>query len=100
MANLKDFVKGKDFSTDSKADPLPEGKTTMNIAEIDVQEQEVEFDGKKRMRYILKDGDKHYWAGSQIMEGIQAATEAGFDRIEINRKGQGISTKYTVMGLK
>jgi hypothetical protein len=61
MANLMDFVKDKDFSTDSEADPFPEGKTKLEVAEIEVQEHEVEFDGKKRMRYILKAGDKQYW---------------------------------------
>jgi hypothetical protein len=100
MANLMDFVKDKDFSTDSEADPFPEGKTKLEVAEIEVQEHEVEFDGKKRMRYILKAGDKQYWAGNQIMQGIQAAVEAGFETVEITRKGQGLKTKYTVMGLQ
>jgi len=98
--NLKDFVKDKDFSTENNTEPFPEGKTILQVESIDVQEQAVEFDGKKRMRYILSVGDKQYWAGSQIMEGVKAAINAGFKKVEVNRKGLGLKTKYAVLGVQ
>lgn len=98
MITLKDFVKDKDFASgESDADPFPEGKTELDVPSVEVEEKEIEFDNGKKTRYILSFGEKRYWAGPQIMDGIKQALGAGFSKLVVTRKGQGLKTKYTVM---
>lgn len=101
MTNIAEFVKGKDFSSQTgNAKPLPEGKTTIDLTKTDVESTEVDFGKGLKKRYLLNVGDETYWAGNQIMEGIQQAQENGFSKVTILRKGQGMNTKYTVMPLQ
>jgi len=100
MATLKEFVKGKEFGGgDSDAEPFPLGKTEIDISKVGVEEREVEFDGVKKPRWILSVGEKKFWAGTQIMNGVKDAEEAGFSKVSITKKGEGIKTKYKVMPL-
>lgn len=101
MTTLKDFVKEQEFGcAEGDTIPFPEGKTKINLEETTVEDKMVEFPEGPKKRYILTVGDKQYWAGPQIMEQVKALVEEGFDRVIVNRKGQGLKTKYTVLPAK
>lgn len=99
MASIMDFIKEKDFSNESDIESFPEGKTNLDLSKTDVEEKQVDFEGMKKTRYVLTIGEKKYWAGTQIMDGIKQASESGFSNVVITRKGQGMKTRYTVMPL-
>lgn len=98
MSKILDYIKDKDFAEESEGDPFPEGQTEIDLTKVDVEERKQDFGEGPKLRYLLKYNDKNYWAGPQILAGIKLATESGFTKVVIQRKGTGLKTKYTVMG--
>lgn len=98
MTTLADFAKGKDFGGD--ADSFPEGKTLLDTTQTDVEEVTQEFDGTKKKRYVLKTGDKSYYAGPKVMKGIKKAVEEGATKVEVIKQGKGMETSYVVLPAK
>lgn len=96
MTNLKEFCENKNFST---GESLPEGDTYINV-DAEVKETEQEWEGKKRIRYQIKDKDTTYFVGPKVMDGIKSAIKKGFSKVRVTRTGEGKNTTYTVVGVK
>lgn len=85
-------------TTEANIEKFPEGETLVNLAELDIQEKEVEFEpGKKKMRWILSFGDKKYWAGRKVLDGLKEAVSKGAKAAKVMRQGQGMKTSYMVL---
>lgn len=101
MENLDKFLEGKDFETkDKEAEAFPTGKTRINLKTLEVEERTIEFEDGAKTRYILKDGDKSYWAGNQVMTGIKAARDLGADEADVLKQGSGLKTSYMVVAVE
>lgn len=98
MTTLQDFVKGKEFGTDAM--PLPEGETVFDTTAIQVQEKEVEFDGRTRKRFELTVGDNIYGVGVKVMDGIKKAVAQGATKVKVIRQGTDKKTSYVVLPVK
>lgn len=96
MTNLKQFVEGKEFN---QGEALPKGDTYISTA-ADVIEVETEFEGKKKIRYQIKELGKTYFVGVKVMEGIKEAIKEGYSRVRITKTGEGMKTNYSVVGVK
>ena len=95
MTNLKQFVEGKEFGSEG----LPKGDTYFSDT-ADVTEVETEFEGKKKIRYQIKEAGKTYYVGTKVMDGIKEALKEGAKRVRVTRTGEGIKTNYSVVGIK
>ena len=85
---LTEYMQEKEFSA-SYANAFPEGKTVLDVSKIEVEETKVDYgDGQgAKTRWILKEGNKEFWAGIKVMKGIKKAIEEGASFVEINRAG-------------
>lgn len=95
MATLNEYVKGKEFGSDTT--PLPEGETVLDTTKIQVKETVAEFDGKERKRFELSDGSTVYGVGVKVMDGIKKAVAGGATRVKIIRQGTDKKTSYVVL---
>lgn len=96
MTNLKDFVEKKEFN---QGEALPKGDTYISI-NAEVAEIETEFEGKKKIRYQIKDSGKTYYVGVKVMEGIKEAIKEGNNKVRVTKTGEGMKTNYSVVGIK
>ena len=96
MTSLKDFIKDKEFGA---GESLPKGDTFINT-NAEVKEVETEYEGKKKIRYEIKDGNKTFFVGTKVMSGIQEAILEGFEKVRVTKSGEGIKTNYSVVGIK
>lgn len=98
MATLNEYVKGKEFGSDTV--PLPEGETVLDTTAIQVKEAPKEFDGVMRKRFELTVGDTVYGVGVKVMDGIKAAVAGGAVKVKIIRQGTDKKTSYVVLPVK
>jgi hypothetical protein len=96
MSNLKQFVENNDFSTGTS---LPKGDTFVSI-NAEITEVETEYEGKKKIRYQLKENNKTFFVGTKVMEGIKEAIGEGFTAFRITKTGEGMKTNYSVVGVE
>ena len=96
MATLKDFVENKNFTA---GESLPKGDTYINVS-AEVKEIETEFEGKKKIRYEIKESGKTFFVGTKVMEGIKEALAEGFTAFRITKTGEGMKTNYSVVGVE
>ena len=94
MTNLKDFVEKKDFN---QGESLPKGDTVISV-NAEVTEIETEYEGKKKIRYQLKENNKVFFVGTKVMEGIKEAIQEGYTAFRITKTGEGMKTNYSVVG--
>lgn len=94
MTTLKDFIKDKEFGA---GESLPKGDTYLNT-NAEVKEVETEYEGKKKVRYEIKDGNKTFFVGTKVMGGIQEAILEGYTTVRVTKTGEGIKTNYSVVG--
>lgn len=95
MVSLKDFAESKDFGSTTA---LPEGETTWDTTQIQfVKEEEIEFDGIKRKRFVLNVNGQVFGIGIKVMRGIQKAIKGGATKVKIVRQGKGKETSYIVL---
>jgi hypothetical protein len=98
MTDLIEYVKTKEFGTDSNAEPFPEGITPLDLSETDVEEVTIKDvqTGADKLRYVITYKEKSYWAGNQIMSQIKELTEQEKTQVNVLRKGTGMKTVYIV----
>jgi len=96
MTNLKDFVEKKDFTS---GESLPKGDTFLSV-NAEATEIETEYEGKKKIRYQLKENGKTYFVGTKVMDGIKEAIKEGFQKVRVTKTGEGMKTNYSVVGIK
>jgi len=96
MVSIKDFIKNKNFTA---GESLPKGDTFINT-NATIEETETEYEGKKRIRYKIIDGENTYYVGTKVMAGIQEAILEGFEKVRVTKTGEGIKTNYSVVGVK
>jgi ribosomal protein S6 len=96
MANLKQFVENNDFTTGTS---LPKGDTFLSV-NAEIKEIETEFEGKKKIRYEIKESNKTFYVGTKVMEGIKEALNEGFTYFRVTKTGEGMKTNYSVVGVK
>ena len=96
MTSLKNFIKDKEFGA---GESLPKGDTYLST-NAEVKEVETEYEGKKKIRYEIKDDGKTFFVGPKVMQGIQEAILDGFEKVRITKTGEGIKTNYSVVGVK
>jgi len=94
MTLLVDFVKNKEFG--KEAESFAEGETILEVAGLEVEETTVNFDGKQKTRYLIKDGEKRFWSGPKVMKGLKKAIEQGATKVKVIRQGQGKESAYIV----
>lgn len=97
MTNLKDFIIDKNFSM---GETLPEGDTYFNTEKTQVEEIQTEWEGKQKTRYKLTEGEKTYFVGVKVMDGLKTQIKKGFTKVRVTRGGEGKNTTYTVVGIK
>jgi hypothetical protein len=96
--NVKDFIKGKDFST-SKG--FPEGKTIIDFETADFKVTDfTQDDGTiKKLNQVTINGET-YNIPISVMKSIQVAVSKGAAAMEINRSGMlKTDTKYVAYAL-
>jgi len=95
MENLKTYLEKKDFSTG-----LPQGDTRILFNGTQVEELEATFDGEKRVRGKIKteNGDE-FFVPMSVLRDLKKCNESGFNAARVTRSGEGIKTRYTVVGL-
>lgn len=97
MAKLNEFEKS-DFQG---GEGLPKGDTVVDFETLDIEPIEVEYDGEKKVRYLLKlDNETTYYAPKTVMADLKQIQLDGFAKARITRTGEKLETKYTVVGVK
>lgn len=95
MTSLKDFVESKDLNSTAA---LPEGETLWDTNTIQVvKEEDVEFDGQKRKRFVLNVNGQLFGVGVKVLKGVQKAVKGGATKVKIVRQGKGKETSYIVL---
>jgi len=98
MEKLEEFLQNETFEEQKDIKSFEEGETELNLENLEVEKRTISFDDNtEKIRYVLKDGETMYWAGPQIMQGIQTASEKGAKKVKVLRQGQGLKTKYMVV---
>jgi hypothetical protein len=100
MTKLSEFVKDKEFGSDSGVEKFPEGETSLGLlSDVEVETKTIQqSDGSAKERYVLGVGDKRYWAGVQVMQGIKTVQEQGAVKAKVVRSGSTMNdTKYIVV---
>lgn len=99
--NIIEYLEEKEFSKTKKAESFPKGETIINLKETETEEIEFEdSNGKTKTRWIINTQEKHYWAGIQVMKGIQDAINEGSTKAKIIKSGEGINTQYIVLPIQ
>jgi hypothetical protein len=93
---LSDFIKDKDFTS---GESLPKGDTFISV-NAEIEEIQTEYEGKKKIRYQLKENGKTYFVGPKVMEGIKENEALGFKEFRVTKTGEGMKTNYLVIGVK
>jgi len=98
MKKLNEFEK-KDFQG---GEGLPNGDTVVDFETLEIEPTEIEYDGEKKTRYLLKvNDDEQYFAPKTVMADLkQIQLEGKFTKARITRTGEKLETKYTVVGVK
>jgi len=92
---LKDFAEKAELGSTTA---LPEGETVWDTSAIQVvKEEEIEFDGQKRRRFVLNVNGQVFGIGVKVMRGIQKAVKTGATKVKIVRQGKGKETSYIVL---
>lgn len=95
LTSLKDFAESKDLAS---ASSLPEGETVWDTTSIQfVKEEDVDFDGQKRRRFVVNVNGQVFGIGIKVMKGIQKAVKEGSTKVKIVRQGKGKETSYIVL---
>lgn len=94
---LKKFIQEENFG--GTFESLPDGDTYITIDETEVEALDVEFEGKTKTRYKLKNKEHEYIVGIQVMRGIEEAIKKKPEskRVRITKTGEKMNTKYTVV---
>jgi len=95
MTSLAKYVQEKDFGGDAIS--FPEGETVIDTEKAEIRETEVEFDGQKKKRWLITQGDKTFFAGVKIMKGIKKQQEEGKKKVKVIKQGTGKETSYIVL---
>lgn len=103
--DLKQWIELKK-EKEVKAKSFPYGKTILNIKNLDVKEVSFidKITGKEKTSYIITEDGKAegFWAGKQVMKGIQEAVSINnkATQVEITKSGKGLNTTYSVFEVK
>ena len=96
--NLKEVLKETSFEKESDVQSFPDGKSELIISKCVTKQVPVSFnDGTQGTKYVITYGDKKYWAGKQVMQGLKEAVGNGKDKVIVIKKGVGLKTNYIVM---
>lgn len=98
MKTLKEYTENNDFGGDGSS--FPTGDTYLDLDKCVVEEKQVEFEGKKKMRWNIINDEKTFYAGIKVMKGIKSCVEEGFNLVRVTKTGSGLETNYSVIGVK
>lgn len=103
MGKLNEFFESKTYKDAGFGKGLPQGDTFFELAKLNIEPVEKDFDGKKRTSYSLKEegSNEEFFVPISVVKNIEGVyRKAVFPFVRVTRTGTGLKdTFYTVLGV-